>query len=157
MKLKHLTILFVLAGLAALSLSASSEAARRASSAKTLQVTIVIRSEDEHGKKGPDGRWHDAFLPANLTVKAGQRVTVTIKNYDEMPHTLTAPGLGLNVMIPMAMKGMNGMNGMMKMGAASFSFIAKKPGRYHWFCALPCDPWSMAHLGYMQGTIRVTR
>jgi len=38
----------------------------------------------------------------------------------------------------------------------TFSFTAPtKQGAYTWFCAVPCDPWAMTHLGYMKGRVTV--
>jgi len=30
-----------------------------------------------------------------------------------------------------------------------------KAGAYAWWCSVPCDPWSMAHSGYMRGVVTV--
>ena len=114
-----------------------------------LAVNMTVKSDTQHGKKGPDGQWHDAILGGNLTVKAGQTVTVTVANYDDAPHSYTAPDLNLNVKIP----------GASKTGPTVTKFTFKaptKPGTYQWFCAYPCDPWAMAHDGYMRGHITVT-
>src|SRR4029079_6149694 len=32
------------------------------------KVKIVVKSDEEHGKLGPEGTWHDAFLPADFSV-----------------------------------------------------------------------------------------
>jgi hypothetical protein len=31
--------------------------------------------------------------------------------------------------------------------------LVHKAGRFQWFCGMPCDPYSMAHNGYMRGYI----
>ena len=112
-------------------------------------IAIVAKSDTEHGRKGPDGKWHDAFLPADVTVKAGQRVTLTFTNYDDMMHSFNAAQLGVNVMIPGAKAG--------KPGTATVTFTApRKAGAYLWICAMPCDPWAMSHDGYMRGYVTVT-
>ena len=115
----------------------------------TQAITILVKSDSEHAKKGPDGKWHDAFLPADFAVKAGQKTTVTILNYDNGPHSLVSPSLNLNVQIPAA-KGA-------KPGRVSFRFTASKAGRYDWWCGSPCDPWAMTHDGYMRGFITATQ
>ena len=122
----------------------SGQAAARGSQALTLEV----KSDSEHGRRGPDGDWHDAFLPADFTVQPGYTVTVTVYNYDDMPHSFTSSSLGVDETIPG--------------GSASaptkttFTFTApSKPGSYQWWCALPCDPWAMAHDGYMRGYMTV--
>ena len=112
-------------------------------------VKMTVKTDTEHGKRGPDGKWHDAILGGNLNVKAGQTVTVTVSNYDTAPHTYTAPSLNINERIP----GGSATNP----STAKFTFKAPStPGTYQWFCAFPCDPWSMAHDGYMRGHITVT-
>jgi membrane fusion protein, multidrug efflux system len=112
-------------------------------------LTLVVKSDAEHARKGPDGKWHDAFVPADFSVKAGQRVTVTVNNYDDAQHTFTAPELGVNVVIPGGAA--------TKPGTATFSFTAPaKAGSYQWICAMPCDPWAMAHDGFMRGHVQVT-
>jgi hypothetical protein len=40
---------------------------------------------------------------------------------------------------------------------ATFTFTApNKPGKYAWWFAVPCDPWAMAHDGFMRGYVTVT-
>jgi len=112
-------------------------------------VKLTIKSDEEEGKKGVDGNWHDAFLPADFSVKAGETVQVTVYNYDDMPHTFTAMGLGTNVEIAAGSEE--------KPSRTTFTFRApQKAGSYEWYCALPCDPWSMAHFGFMKGHVTVT-
>jgi len=110
-----------------------------------LKAQLVIRSDDEHGKKGPDGKWHDAYLPANFTVLAGVPVQVTVYNYDGGAHSFTSSTLGVNKLIPAA-KGN-------KPSITTFTFTAKKAGKYLWWCNQPCDPWAMSHVGYMRGYV----
>jgi nitrous oxide reductase len=121
--------------------------AASAGSTVAQPVALVIKSDTEHGKKGPDGKWHDAYLPGGFTVKAGRNVKVTIRNYDDAIHTFTAAGLGLNVQV--------------RPGSAAhpslttFTFKASKPGSYIFRCMGMCDPFAMTHMGYMMGTVRV--
>lgn len=112
------------------------------------QVKLVIKSDEEHGKLGPEGTWHDAFLPADFAVKAGATVEVTVYNYDEGPHSFYSPGLGANVTIPAGSEA--------NPSKTTFTFHApKKAGSYEWFCTMPCDPWAMTHLGFMKGKVEV--
>jgi hypothetical protein len=111
-------------------------------------LTLIVRSDAEHARRGPDGAWHDAFLPADFTVHARRRVTITVYNYDDMPHSFTSSALAVNATIPA--------------GAAdtpsktTFSFVAPATaGSYQWWCALPCDSWAMANNGYMRGLVTV--
>lgn len=116
--------------------------------APTESFKLVIKSDEEQGKKGPDGNWHDAFLPADFSVEPGATVKVTVYNYDDMPHTFTAMELGTNVEIAGGSEG--------KPSKTTFTFRApQKAGSYEWFCMLPCDPWSMAHFGFMKGHVTV--
>ena len=110
-------------------------------------VAIVVKSDTEHAKKGPDGAWHDAFLPASFTVHAGSPVRVTIRNYDGAPHMIMQSKLGLAVTV--------------RKGSAAhpstttFTFTPRAKGTFTWHCMLPCDPWAMNHVGYMEGRITV--
>lgn len=115
---------------------------------KVENVKVTIKSDEEHGKIGPDGAWHDAFLPADFSVKAGSLVRVTVYNYDEGEHTFTAPGLGTNVTISAGSED--------KPAVTTFTFRApQKAGRFEWFCAIPCDPWAMSNDGFMRGYVSV--
>lgn len=112
-------------------------------------LKLVVKSDEEHAKKGSDGNWHDAFLPADFSVGAGSLVRVTVYNYDDSEHTFTSTGLGTNVTIAAGSES--------EPAVTTFTFRApEKAGRYQWLCALPCDPWAMAHDGYMRGHVTVT-
>jgi plastocyanin len=116
---------------------------------KSEAVKLVVKADDEHAKLGPDGKWHDAFLPGDFTIHAGDRVTVTVVNYDSGPHTFTSPSMGVNETIP-------GGGTLSSPREVTFTFIAPKThGKYQWWCAVPCDPWSMSHNGYMRGFVTV--
>ncbi|MBA3864790.1 MAG: cupredoxin domain-containing protein [Solirubrobacterales bacterium] len=111
-------------------------------------VKLVVKSDEEHARMGPEGTWHDAFLPADFSVKAGAVVKVTVYNYDEGEHSFTAPGLGANVAIAAGSKS--------KPAVTTFTIHAPaKAGLYEWLCAIPCDPWAMNQNGYMRGNVRV--
>ena len=141
--------------------------------AATRRLTITIKSDEQHAKKGSDGQYHDAFLPADFTVKPGQRVVVRFRNFDDMPHSFTSPGLPAGGAIPkgdlaiqpglttMPAAGL-GLDAIVPggtdaaPGTATVAFTAPaKTGRYFWFCKLPCDPWAMAHDGFMRGFVKV--
>jgi plastocyanin len=128
---------------------ASANAGSESSSAAAVEnVKLVIKSDEEKGKKGSDGEWHDAFLPADFSVAAGATVHVTVYNYDDMPHTFTAADLGTNAKIAAGSEE--------KASKTTFTFTApNKAGSYAWFCALPCDPWAMSHDGFMKGHVTV--
>ena len=155
---RRLTIFGLAGGLAVLVVGAAVSLAVASPNAKTsattfksphfaLSARIIIRSDEERGKKGSDGKWHDSFLPANFTALAGVPVKVTIYNYDDMPHTFTSPSLHINKVIK---KGSE-----KAPSKTTFTFTPKKSGKYLWWCALPCDPWAMSHVGYMRGYVKV--
>ena len=135
-----------------------------------LPVKHVNLSIEADAKKGPDGKMHDAFFPnTNLSVRAGQRVRVTIYNYDDMPHSFTSPALpkGAAIPVPHRLRGFFA-------GEAVFDTLTidehlvsnpsktvltftapRNGGSYIWYCKLPCDDWAMAHFGYMVGRVKV--
>ena len=120
-----------------------------ASAAGGEDVKLVVKSDEEHGKKGSDGNWHDAYLPADFSVNAGATVHVTVYNYDDMPHSFTATEIGVNQEIAAGSEG--------KPSKTTFTFTAPaQAGSYEWFCDMPCDPWAMSHEGFMRGHVRVT-
>jgi hypothetical protein len=125
----------------------SSSGAAAIAAVPAQSVSVAMKNDVEHGKKGPDGKWHDAALPANFSVRAGARVTVTLTNYDT-PHTFTAPGLGVNAVMP------GGTANAPTVTKVTFT-APKTPGPYMWHCSIPCDPWSMMRMGYMMGTVTV--
>ncbi len=111
-------------------------------------LTLVVRSDAEHALRGSDGNWHDAFLPADFTVQARRRVTVTVYNYDDMPHSFTSSALGVDATIPAGSES--------SPSKTTFAFTAPATtGSYAWWCALPCDSWAMVHDGYMRGHVTV--
>jgi hypothetical protein len=130
-------------------LGASTTSVAVAAPAGTAQhVALTIKSDTQHARKGPDGKWHDAFLPAAFSTRVGRTVVVTIRNYDSAVHTFSSPGLGLNVIV----KGGSGSHP----SVTRFMFRAGRPGTYTWRCLGGCDPWAMSHLGFMKGRITVS-
>lgn len=118
------------------------------SGAQMQEVDLIVKSDEEHARRGPEGTWHDAFLPADFSVQPGTMVKVTVLNYDEGEHSFTSARLGTNVTIaPGSAK---------NPAVTTFTFRAPtKAGSYLWYCALPCDPWAMSHDGYMRGVVTV--
>jgi len=123
-------------------------AAAAAPAGAVQHVTLMIKADTQHAKKGPDGKWHDAYLPAAFSVKAGKKVVGTIRNLDPAPHTFTSPKLGLNVLVKAAWAG--------HPAVTTFTFRAPKVGTYTWTCLANCDPWAMTHFGFMKGRIVVS-
>jgi plastocyanin len=115
---------------------------------KVQEIEIIVKSDEEHAKRGPEGTWHDAFLPASFTVRPGATVKVTVLNYDEGEHSFTSMPLGVNVDIAAGSA--------THPKATTFTFRApSRSGTYLWYCARPCDEWAMAHVGYMRGYVKV--
>jgi len=128
--------------------AATQSAESSVSAASGEDVKLVVKSDEEHAKKGSDGAWHDAYLPADFSVKAGATVQVTVYNYDDMPHSFTSPEMGVNEEVAAGSES--------KPSKTTFTFTAPaEAGSYEWFCDLPCDPWSMSHFGFMKGHVRV--
>ncbi len=145
--IRCLAVAGLAAALALLVVSASlASGTKKAHKSKTQHIHLVVKSDEQHGKKGPDGKWHDSFLPGNFKVAVGDKVIVTVRNYDDMPHSFTAPTLHLNKLVPGA-KGKTP-------GKVTFSFTVKKAGKYLWWCVPGCDPWAMTHIGYMRGYVK---
>ncbi|HEY2654852.1 MAG TPA: hypothetical protein VGI55_03625 [Solirubrobacteraceae bacterium] len=90
-------------------------------------------------KPGPDGKLHDAFSVTNFDVRAGHPVKLVINNTDSAPHSITAPGAGVDIVI--------------RPGVHTYSLLVRRTGRFEWFCKYPCDPYAMSHAGYMRGYI----
>jgi plastocyanin len=88
------------------------------------------------GIKGPDGLPHDIMVPSNFVVKAGVPVTLTVVNYDEGPHTITAPDIGLNLLMK---AGKEQPDKSVLPVTTTFNFTVAKKGVFRWYCTLPCD------------------
>ena len=158
--MKKLTTSVVLLG-AAVAAALGVSAATASPKATTVHETMIIVGHTL-GQKGSDGLTHDTTYGANFSLKRGQRVAVTVYNFDEGPHTITNKALGLNVTIPGAKNEKQGIP-----SKTVFSFTPKTAGTYRWYCSLPCDKgqgyWAMAVTkkgtgrdGFMAGYITVT-
>lgn len=97
-------------------------------------------------KKGPDGKMHDAFSKTNFAVSVGKPTQMRIDNKDSSPHSITAAGTGVNIIV--------------NPGVHTYTVVATKAGRFEWMCMIPCDSdahgWAMTHPGYMAGYFTVT-
>jgi uncharacterized cupredoxin-like copper-binding protein len=108
------------------------------SGAPAVQPVVYLTVSPEL-KPGPDGKLHDAFSVTNFQVHAGQAVKLVINNTDNGPHSITAPGAGVNILV--------------RPGTHTYTLFVRKTGRFQWYCSQPCDPFSMSHDGYMRGYI----
>ncbi|HKI56173.1 MAG TPA: hypothetical protein VJ957_07385 [Longimicrobiales bacterium] len=143
-----------------------------ASTPAPVNLTMVVMHSNKvagvTGKPGPDGTDHDAFVPSDMVIQPGQKVTLTVINYDDGDHSITAPEINLNLVAKGGTftKDASGKETGFTPGKTVFTFTApSKPGYYRWFCALPCDGpthWGMSkgfdgmgQDGYMAGYIVV--
>jgi heme/copper-type cytochrome/quinol oxidase subunit 2 len=94
-------------------------------------------------KMGPDQKKHDIFTKTNYAVKAGQPMRITIDNTDDVPHSITSPAAGVNIIA--------------QPGVHTYTMLVTTAGKFQWYCMLPCDGdaggWAMQHAGYMSGYI----
>jgi heme/copper-type cytochrome/quinol oxidase subunit 2 len=97
-------------------------------------------------KIGPDGKKHDEFTKTEFAVKVGQPLKLKIDNTDDVPHSITAPVVGVNLMI--------------RPGVHTYTLVVTQAGKFQWFCIIPCDSdaagWAMSHPGFMAGYITAT-
>jgi len=104
---------------------------------KVIELKVIAS-----GKKGPDGKLHDDFTVTDFHVTVGQPLTLRIDNTDTVSHSITSPEAGVSIIV--------------LPGTRDYTLLVKQAGKFEWRCAFPCDPWSMAHVGYMRGFITAT-
>lgn len=157
--------LLTAAGLAAaMTLGATGAFAATVQSTNVVKKTIYVLPGDM-GLMGPDRRHHDSFLPSSFVLKAGQKVELVFVNYDDMPHTFTAPGLKMNVIVSPGTDEAG--SDKVTPTTTTYTFTPTKAGQFRWNCTLPCDSgsahgWAMKasatgkdHVGYMAGYVVV--
>lgn len=131
--------------------------------AGTQRITVyVLPGGTGLGFTGPDKAHHDTVVPSSFVLRKGVPVTVTVVNLDDMPHSITAPGLGVNIIIK---PGDDRRNGAVAARTTTYTFTPAKAGEFRWFCVFPCDMpqhWAMSPSydgpdrdGFMAGIIRV--
>ncbi|HZD72971.1 MAG TPA: hypothetical protein VE776_03645, partial [Actinomycetota bacterium] len=64
------------------------------------RVQLVVNPQPLGGVKNPTGAVVDGFIPATFRMRVGVPVAVTVRNYDDMPHTWTSAALGVDAAIP---------------------------------------------------------
>ena len=47
------------------------------------------------------------------------------------------------------------MNIVVRPGTHTYTLLVAKSGVFQWSCNYPCDPYSMMHIGYMEGYVKV--
>lgn len=100
---------------------------------------VVYMSVTPGIKPGTDGKLHDAFSVTNFYAHVGQPVKLVINNTDTVDHSINSPGAGVNIVA--------------RPGTHTYTLLVRRPGRFLWMCMMPCDPYSMSHIGYMRGYI----
>jgi hypothetical protein len=120
---------------------AASQAAEQAAALPPVARMVDLSVIAEY-KRGPEGEKHDAFTTTEFAVHAGQPQELRIDNTDSVPHSITAPEAGVNIVV--------------RPGTHTYTLLAKQPGRFLWFCTFVCDEWAMQHPGYMSGYITVS-
>jgi len=118
--------------------AASQAAAERAAGAPPVATRVSLSVIPEY-KRGPEGEKHDAFTVTEFTVRVGRPQTLRIDNTDSVPHSITAPAAGVNIVL--------------MPGVHTYTLIVKRAGTFLWFCTFQCDEWAMQHPGYMSGYI----
>ncbi len=98
-----------------------------------LEMYVFGGSQHIHG---PDGQAHDTMAPSSVVLKAGIPVTVTVENYTSDPHTVTAPGLHVDVIIN---PGTLRKDHTVAPVTTTFTFTPKQRGNFRWYCKVPCD------------------
>jgi len=105
-------------------------------------ASVVYLSVASSIDPGSDGQLHDAYSATAFNVHVGQPVKLVINNTDSSQHTITSPEAGVNIIV--------------RPGKHTYTLLVKQQGRFEWHCVIPCDPWSMQHVGYMRGYITAT-
>ncbi len=126
-------------GLVGAVVAAAGSASAQQSQPEVQHLTIYVMA-DEMGLVGADKLHHDSFIPSSFVVKAGQPVELTIVNYDDTNHSLTAPDLGLNIMVKPG-KDVAGTD-QVTPTATTYKFTPTKKGQFRWHCIFPCDSGS---------------
>jgi heme/copper-type cytochrome/quinol oxidase subunit 2 len=126
------------------------------------RITVYVPGGSGLGFTGPDKQHHDTVVPSSFVLRKGVPVVVTVINLDDMRHSITAPGLGVNIII---MPGSARKNGTITPSSTTYTFTPGKVGQFRWFCVFPCDMpqhWAMSadydgpdRDGFMAGIIRV--
>ncbi len=141
---------------------APADAAALGIKAQTHITLYVLPGTNGLGFTGPDNAHHDTMVPSGFVLRKGARITFTVVNLDDMRHSITAPGLGVNIMIK---AGVDRNNGTIAPSTTTYTFVPTKAGQFRWYCVFPCDMpqhWAMSASydgpdrdGFMAGIIRV--
>jgi hypothetical protein len=140
------TVALVLSGEKSNTTTTVTQPAVATAPAASTPSPLITLSVAGSNKRGPDGKLHDSFSKTNFAVKVGQPTRLRIDNTDEGTHSITAPGIGVAIVV--------------LPGVHTYTILAKVAGRFKWICIIPCDSdasgWAMTHPGYMAGYIIAT-
>jgi hypothetical protein len=115
--------------------------------AHVQQITMRIDPPPLDGVRNPLGQVVDGYVPASFTMTAGVTTEVTVYNYDTFPHTWTSAALGVNTTMPAGSP--------TAPSVTHFLIHPRSAGTFFWHCETPCNAWSMSHIGYMEGYVKV--
>lgn len=124
------------------------------------QVTLIILNYDDAPTPLPTRTASYDNVQGGIETVNGKTVS-SISN-EEIAHTFTVPGLGINVPIPVATDGGSATAKTITPAVVTFTFTPAKSGSFTFRCYTPCGSGSegtggaMATPGWMQGTLRVT-
>src|SRR5262249_38921636 len=85
--------------------------------------------------EGPEGNYHDAFVPAHLVVKTGIPVYLTVTNYSQESHSIDAPELNVHFQVKPAA---TNADGRVAPSVMDVMFMPVTAGIYRWTCEMPC-------------------
>lgn len=115
--------------------------AQLAKKAETVHVNIqnVTTPDGSQGAYVGSGGVGNAVL---FTAHVGQPVVLVVNNESFMAHDFHVATLGLDKSIGTG-------------ATVTIKFTPKKAGLIKWDCPVPCGDWVMAHMGYMEGYLKV--
>ncbi len=130
--------------------AASAQSVKQAAAATPAAAVAVAKPIDLKiigaYKVAADGKKHDAFTKTEFAVKVGQPLKLRINNTDDVPHSITSPVAGVNIVA--------------QPGTHVYTLVARRAGKFQWYCMIPCDSdangWAMQNPGYMSGYITAT-
>jgi FtsP/CotA-like multicopper oxidase with cupredoxin domain len=110
-------------------------------------VTIYVFRKKSLLPGAPGGAYHDEMVPSTWAVRVGVWTEVTMINYDDGPHSLTIPQLGLDeiaqggtkITTPFAGETQWETLNLAVPTVTTFVFRVSAAGLYAWHCEIPCD------------------
>jgi heme/copper-type cytochrome/quinol oxidase subunit 2 len=92
---------------------------------------------------GGDG--YDKFLPATVVVNQGDKVNITVRNTDDMPHGFAVPAFGINQAVQPAEDLPDG--SVQPVETRIPVFTADSAGVFEFLCTVPCGPGHIEMVG----------